>query len=132
METEFERITQACEAFVLSLKEERYYDAHADLEALWFPRRFEENYEVKLWKGFINAAVCFELIHKGRPKPSEIAWNTYLKYQLLLGAFETVHYEMYVRIMQLIEKKYFVILGLDPGIHLKKELDPLLRGQSAL
>ena len=132
METEFERITHACKAFVLSIKEGRYYDAHEDLEALWFPRRFEEDDEVKLWKGLINAAVCFELIGKGRPIPSEIAWKTYCKYRILLGSFETAHYEMYVRIMQLIEEKHCVILGLDPGIHLKKELDPLLRGQSAL
>jgi len=105
LETEFERITHACEAFVLSLKEERYYDAHADLEALWFPRRFEEDEEVKLWKGFINAAVCFELIQKGRPKPSEIAWKTYLKYRTLLGTFETAHYEMYVKIDTLIQNR---------------------------
>lgn len=105
METELERITSACEAFVLSIKEGRYYDAHEDLEALWFPRRFEECHEVKFWKGFINAAVCFELNQKGRPKPSETAWKTYCKYRSLLGTFETEHYEMYVRIVQLIEKK---------------------------
>jgi len=105
LETEFERITKACEAFTLSIQEERFYDAHEDLEALWFPRRFEENHEVKLWKGFINAAVCFELIQKGRPKPSEIAWKTYQKYQLLLGTFETAHYEMYVKIDTLIQNR---------------------------
>ncbi len=105
METEYERITQACEAFVISIESERYYDAHEDLEAIWFPCRFEGNDEVKLWKGFINAAVCFELIQKGRPKPSEVAWKTYLKYRALLGTFETDHYEIYVRIVQLIEKK---------------------------
>lgn len=105
METEFERITHACEAFVLSLKEGRYYDAHEDLEALWFPRRFEENDEVKLWKGFINAAVCFELISKGRPKPSEIAWKTYLKYRPLLEMCNSKHCPTYVKIVQLLETK---------------------------
>jgi hypothetical protein len=98
------RITEAFDAFALSITEGRYYDAHEDLEVIWFPRRFEENDEVKVWKGFINAAVCFELIKKGRPKPSEIAWKTYLKYHALLGTFETVHYEMYVRIVKIIEK----------------------------
>ena len=88
---------------MLSLKEGRYYDAHEDFEAIWFPRRFEDNPEVKLWKGFINAAVCFELSSKGRPKPSETAWKTYLKYHTLLGTFETVHYEMYVKINTLIQ-----------------------------
>ncbi|MCX6061117.1 MAG: DUF309 domain-containing protein [Campylobacterales bacterium] len=103
METEFERITSACEAFALSIEEKRYYDAHEDMEALWFPRRFEDDDEVKLWKGFINAAVCFELIQKGRPKPSEIAWNTYLKYRLLLEVCDSEHCPTYVKIVQLLE-----------------------------
>ncbi|MDD4855013.1 MAG: DUF309 domain-containing protein [Sulfuricurvum sp.] len=103
METEFERITHACEAFALSIQEERYYDAHEDLEAIWFPHRFEDNDEVKLWKGFINAAVCFELIRKGRPEASETAWKTYQKYQVLLENIVTPHKELYVRIVQLLE-----------------------------
>jgi len=103
LETEYERITSACEAFLLSIKEERYYDAHEDLEAIWFPHRFEDDDEVKLWKGFINAAVCFELIRKGRPKASETAWKTYLKYRPLLEALKGEHCSTYVRIVHLIE-----------------------------
>jgi len=38
------------------LREERFYDAHEALEVLWFPRRFEQDPEIKLLKGFINAA----------------------------------------------------------------------------
>lgn len=98
-------ITDACEAFLTSLEQERYYDAHEDLEALWFPRRFEDNDEVKLWKGFINAAVCFELIKKGRPKPSEVPWKTYLKYVALLESLETEHKHIYVTMMQSIQNK---------------------------
>lgn len=98
-------ITDACEAFLTSLEQERYYDAHEDLEALWFPRRFEDNDEVKLWKGFINAAVCFELIKKGRPKPSEVPWKTYLKYVVLLESLETEHKHIYVTMMQSIQNK---------------------------
>jgi len=109
LETEFERITSACEAFLLSIKEERYYDAHEDLEVLWFPRRFEDDNEVKLWKGFINAAVCFELIQKGRPKPSEIAWRTYLKYLPLLKVCDSKHCSTYVKIVKLLEEKRGVL-----------------------
>jgi hypothetical protein len=98
-------ITEACEAFALSFIEERYYDAHEDLEPLWFPRRFEESDEVKLWKGFINAAVSFELIKRGRLKPSEIAWQTYLKYSHLLENLVTPHKELYVKMIQIIESK---------------------------
>lgn len=108
-------ITNACEAFVRSLEEGRYYDAHEDLEAIWFPRRFDDDDEVRVWKGFINAAVSFELIKRGRPKPSEAAWQNYLKYCVLLEKLETEHYEMYVRIVKIIEKQ-----------------DSRLRGRSAL
>jgi hypothetical protein len=96
-------ITEACEAFVRSIHEERYYDAHEDLEELWHPRRFEDDDEVRLWKGLINAAVCFELMKRGRPKPSERAWQTYLKYSPLLENLVTPHKELYVKMIQIIE-----------------------------
>jgi hypothetical protein len=97
-------ITEAFGAFERSLAEGRYYDAHEDLETIWFPRRFEDHDEVKLWKGFINAAVSFELIKRGRPNPSETAWQTYLKYLPLLESLVTPHKELYVRIAEVIEQ----------------------------
>ena len=105
MAKESPTVESACEAFLKSLQEERYYDAHEDLEALWFPRRFEKENEVMLWKGFINAAVCFELIKLGRPKPSETAWKTYLKYVSLLEDLETEHNALYVTMVQSIQNK---------------------------
>ena len=105
MAKESSTVESACEAFLESLQEERYYDAHEDLEALWFPRRFEDNDEVKLWKGFINAAVSFELIKLGRPKPSETAWKTYLKYAVLREGLETEHNDLYVTMVQSIQNK---------------------------
>lgn len=98
-------VESACEAFMQSLIEERYYDAHEDLEALWFPRRFEDDDEVKLWKGFINAAVSFELIKKGSPAPSQTPWKTYLKYVPLLEGLEMEHNKLYVTMVQLIQHK---------------------------
>lgn len=105
MAQEFASITEACEAFIRSLEEERYYDAHEDLEAIWFPRRFESNDEVLLWKGFINAAVSFELIKRGRLKPAETAWQTYRKYSPLLENNVTLNKELYVKISKLIEQQ---------------------------
>ncbi len=105
MAQESASITEACEAFIRSLEEGHFYDAHEDLESLWHPRRFEENDEVRLWKGFINAAVSFELIKRGRLKPSEIAWQTYLKYSHLLENLVTPHKELYVKMIQIIESK---------------------------
>jgi hypothetical protein len=98
-------ITKACDAFVLSIQEGRYYDAHEDLEPLWYPHRFENNDEVWLWKGFINAAVSFELIRRGRKAPSEKAWQTYLKYRPLLETLVTSHKELYVKITQILEQQ---------------------------
>ena len=73
--------------FQISLQEERFWDAHEDLELLWFPRRFERSTEVKILKGFINAAVSFELHKRGRREQSQRVWSNYLKYrQLLLQA----------------------------------------------
>ena len=105
MAKESPTITGACEAFLKSLQEERYYDAHEDLEALWFPRRFEDHDEVKLWKGFINAAVSFELIKKGRLIPSQTPWKTYMKYLGLLDGLETEHKHIYVTMVHLIEQQ---------------------------
>ena len=70
--------------YLRQLDEGSFYDAHETLEAIWFPRRFEEDKEMKLLKGFINAAVSFELIKRGRPEPSKRAWKNYLKYRPLL------------------------------------------------
>ena len=70
----------ALESFRACLQSERFYEAHEVLEALWFPRRFERNAEVLLLKGFINAAVSFELHKRHRFERSDQVWRTYQKY----------------------------------------------------
>lgn len=114
MAQELDGLTEACEAFLLSIDEGRYYDAHEDLEVLWYPNRFAECDEVRLLKGFINAAVSFELIKKGRPKPSQTAWNTYLKYASLLDTLDSGYYPLYVKMVRLIEAKHGMLCG---GLH---------------
>ncbi len=69
--------------FLLCLDEYRFYDAHEALEHLWFPRRFDEDDETKLLKGYINAAVSFELIQRGRKESAKKVYNIYLKYKHL-------------------------------------------------
>ena len=105
MAQESASITASCEAFVRSLEEGRYYDAHENLEFLWHPRRFEDDDEVRLWRGFINAAVSFELMKRGRIKPSEVAWKTYLKYHPILETLVTPNKQLYVTIDTLIQKR---------------------------
>ncbi|MBE0498045.1 MAG: DUF309 domain-containing protein [Campylobacterales bacterium] len=90
--------------FVVCINEARYYDAHEALEAIWFPRRFEDDMEIKLLKGFINAAVSFELVKRGRAASSERVWKNYEKYKVLLGSFESEHNSTYGALAKLIEE----------------------------
>lgn len=98
------------ELFVQNLRNGNFYDAHEDLETLWFERRFEVSDEVKLLKGFINASVCFELYKKGRIEASQKVWNNYLKYKNLIETIDSPHIEKYLLIMDEIEriKKSFI------------------------
>jgi hypothetical protein len=89
--------------YLLCIKEERYFDAHEKLEELWFPRRYEKNNEINLLKGFINAAVSFELLKRNRPIASKKAWNTYLKYRPLLYKVDSAFLRDYHHISRYIE-----------------------------
>jgi len=91
--------------FILCINEARYFDAHEALEEIWFPRRFEDNAEKKLIKGFINAAVSFELIKRGRIEPSKRVWKNYEKYKILLGSFESPHNGRYKELSLFLEQK---------------------------
>lgn len=101
------------EAFRISLQEQRFYDAHEVLEELWFPRRFEASNEVKILKGFINAAVSFELHKRGRSTQSNKVWLNYLKYRQLLYKLNTtslnIYYQLSRDIEQLHRDKAFII-----------------------
>ncbi|MBU1995237.1 DUF309 domain-containing protein [bacterium] len=103
------------ENFLLCLKEQRYYDAHESLEVLWFPRRFEEEDEIKLLKGFINASVCFELIKRGKQTQSKKVWDNYLKYRPLLYKIDSPYKSKYHLIARHVEALK-IKLDLDNGI----------------
>ena len=92
--------------FILCIDEKRYYDAHEALEEIWYPQRFEKDDEVKLLKGFINAAVSFELIKRGREKPSKKAWMNYLKYRPLLYKISSPYLNTYHTLSRKIEQLY--------------------------
>jgi hypothetical protein len=94
---------QTIDDFLTCLRDARFYDAHEVLEAFWFPRRFEDCDEVRLIKGFINAAVSFELRRRGRPGPSQRAWETYLKYRPLLDTLECEMAVPYRRVAETLE-----------------------------
>lgn len=89
--------------FVLCLDEQRFYDAHEALEEVWFPRRFEDDAEMNLLKGFINASVSFELNKQGKKPQSKKVWKNYLKYRPLLYKVQSPHLNYYHRIARYIE-----------------------------
>jgi len=89
--------------FYRCLNEERFYDAHEVFEELWFPRRFDEDNEIKLLKGFINAAVSFELAKKGRNTQSKKVWANYLKYRQLLFKVDSAHLNQYYKLSRKVE-----------------------------
>jgi len=96
-------IAKKIEEFICCLKEQRYYDAHEALEEVWFPRRFEKSKEIQLLKGFINAAVSFELFKRGREKQSKKVWANYLKYRGHLFEINSMHQNSYYQLSRLIE-----------------------------
>ncbi|WP_422079289.1 DUF309 domain-containing protein [Sulfurimonas sp.] len=89
--------------FVKCLNEERYYDAHEVLEFIWFPRRFEDDNEIKLLKGFINAAVSLELKKRGKEKASQKVWKNYLKYRQLLCQVNSSYLHRYQEISKYLD-----------------------------
>jgi len=93
------------EQFKLCIDEDRFYEAHEALEEIWFPRRFENNNEVKLLKGFINAAVSFELMKRGRKKQRGKVWANYLKYRQLMFKTNSSYLNDFYQLSRFIEQK---------------------------
>ena len=95
--------TKYLDRFVHCLDEERFYDAHEALEEIWFPRRFEKDQEMLLLKGFINAAVSFELTKRGRENSAAKVWKNYEKYRPLLEKFTSCNTSYYTRLVLCVE-----------------------------
>ncbi|MCW9026721.1 MAG: DUF309 domain-containing protein [Thiovulaceae bacterium] len=95
--------TKDSEEFLNSLRQKDYYNAHEVLEKIWYPNRFDDSNEVKILKGFINAAVSFELIRLGRIKQSKTPWRNYLKYRQLLFKLDSNKQNIYYKISLQIE-----------------------------
>ncbi len=105
-------ILEKIEEFKVCLNEQRYYDAHVALEEIWFPRRFEKtDNEVLLLKGFINAAVSFELHKLSKIKQGKKIWMTYLKYRQLLFKVESPYLNDYYQLSRFIEVKHKVLFN---------------------
>ena len=97
-------IKQKLQEFKKLLEEESFFQAHEVLEEIWFQRRFEDDNEIKLLKGFINASVSFELFKRGKKKQSKRVWLNYLKYRQLLFKLNTINYNLYFQTSRKIDK----------------------------
>ena len=99
-------IEQKIEEFISCIENHQFYEAHEALEEVWFPRRFEKTSEVMLLKGFINAAVSFELLKRGRLPQSERVWQNYLKYKPHLNNIITNRLHLhYTQLSHFLEKQ---------------------------
>jgi len=74
--------------------QEEYFRAHETLEEYWFPRRRSKTREVLIIKGFINAAVAFELQKRGRPQRALKVWQTYIKFSNLIEEDDSLFREL--------------------------------------
>ena len=93
--------------YIHCIEQEHYFEAHEVLEELWFPSRFHtQRAEVMLLKGFINAAVSFELVKRGRKESALKVWQNYKKYIPLLSQIDTNIVTRYQYLQSCVEKKH--------------------------
>lgn len=90
--------------YLKCLDEQRFFDAHEALEELWFPSRFTKTDEVLLLKGFINAAVSFELHKRGRQAQGKKVWGNYLKFAHLIDSKHIEQRELYLYMQNYVTK----------------------------
>lgn len=91
--------------------QKEYFKAHESLETLWFWRRFEDNEEIKVLKGFINAAVSFELIKRKKLSQSKKVWRNYLKYRTkIFFSLEEHKRAKYYELSRFVEKHHHSLL----------------------
>ncbi len=66
--------------YKILIDKQNFFEAHEILEEFWFPRRKEKDDLTLIIKGFINAAVAFELKKRGRVEKSLQVWQSYKKF----------------------------------------------------
>lgn len=81
--------------YVELLENGLYFEAHEALEVLWFPKRFVKDDEIRLIRAYINAAVSFELVLRGRENSALKPWGFFLKNQELFSQVSLEHQPLY-------------------------------------
>jgi len=70
------------EEFKNLIVNKEYYEAHEVLEEIWHPMRKSLHPERDIVRGFINAAVAFELKKRGKYSNYLKVWKTYEKHKV--------------------------------------------------
>ncbi len=86
------------------LDRDLFYEAHEALEEIWFPLRFEQDDEVRLIRAYINAAVSFELVKRGREKSGLKPWGFFNRHKGLITKASDLHKSQYTLIYEAIMK----------------------------
>lgn len=89
------KLEQQTTTYLEQLDQDLFYSAHETLEEIWFPLRFEDNKEVRLIRAYINAAVSFELVKRGREKAGLKPWGFYLNNKQLIEYAPKEHLKYY-------------------------------------
>ncbi len=96
--------------FIDDIKNNKFYEAHEDLEHYWHTIRKTDHPLKNLCKGFINGATAFELIRRGNDKGARTLWKTYEKYlPIMQEGIE--NYELFKEaddLLQELKKKHHV------------------------
>jgi hypothetical protein len=86
------------DVYLECLHKNLFYEAHEALEEIWFPLRFEKDEEVRLVRAYINAAVSFELVKRGREKAGLKPWSFFNRYAPLIEKVPLEHQKIYQNI----------------------------------
>jgi hypothetical protein len=104
-------VVQTLNKAISEIKEHSFFDAHETLESIWYPRRFEESNEINLIRGLINAAVCLELLKRGKEEAGKKVWKNYLKQRPLLykttSPYLNIYHQM-ARDLESIKNTFFI------------------------
>ncbi len=72
------------EVFIQHLKNERFAEAHEEMEQQWKQYKKQAHPLTKLLKGYINGATAFELVRREKMEGARRLWEVYEKYLPLL------------------------------------------------
>ncbi len=79
-----EVMRKTLETFIQHLKNERFVEAHEEMEQQWKQYKKQGHPLTKLLKGYINGATVFELVRREKMEGARGLWEVYEKYHPLL------------------------------------------------